>query len=621
MRFGPDILDDIRARLPVSQVVGRRVRLRKQGREWVGLSPFNKEKSPSFFVNDQKGFYHDFSSGKHGDVFTFLMETEGLTFPEAVERLAEEAGVRLPAREAPSPAEFAARERRAGAAEALEIAARFFEDELAAASGKTARDYLVRRGLAPDTVREFRLGYAPGGRTALKDHLKALNVPTEAAVEAGLLVSPEDGSAPYDRFRDRVVIPIHDLKGRVVGFGGRALDPDAKPKYLNSPETPLFKKSELLFNAHRAREAAHKESRLVLVEGYMDVIALWQAGFKPVVAALGTAFNEAHIQNLWRLAAEPVICFDGDRAGLGAAHRAIDKILPELKEGRSFWFAFVPEGQDPDDYVRRHGLSAFAELVKVARPASEVMWERELARAPVDTPERMAGFEARLKQAVASIRDPAVKRLYEQHVRSRIGSFFYRLERDRARRPARPGAPAQPRTVEIAKPRDERVLLALCIEYPDLFADAVEKIMSIEFTEALEGLKLELYRILVAVEPHGPDAFYDRVAPQFAGLMDEVHGEADPQRGRSRGWRLKEAHVWLRAEPPRLLIGRLLSLYLDSLELREIEREIARLRDGAEDADRLLALKRAHGDKLVLNEQERTALDEEVRTYRGSSAA
>jgi DNA primase len=238
------------------------------------------------------------------------------------------------------------------------------------------------------------------------------------------------------------MIPIHDLRGRVVGFGGRALDPEAKPKYLNSPETALFRKSELLFNAHRAREAAHKESRLVLVEGYMDAIALWQAGFKPVVAALGTAFNEAHVQNLWKLAPEPVICFDGDRAGLGAAHRAVDRVIPELKEGRSFWFAFLPDGEDPDDFVRRRGLEAFNALVAGARPLSDVLWDREVGRWPVNTPERMAGFEGRIREAVQAVKDRGVQRRYELHFRVRLASFFYRLEREKVgrRAAAPPGA-------------------------------------------------------------------------------------------------------------------------------------------------------------------------------------
>jgi DNA primase len=625
MRFGPDILDDIRARLPVSQVAGRRVRLKRQGREHVGLSPFNQEKSPSFFVNDQKGFYHDFSSGKHGDIFTFLMETEGLSFPEAVERLAEEAGVRLPARDE-TPQVREAAQRRAGASEALEIAAAFFEAQLRAPEGEAARAYLVKRGISPATIAEFRLGLAPASRTALRDHLRSKNVPAEAALEAGLLIAPDDGGAPYDRFRDRVIIPIHDLRGRVVGFGGRALDPEAKPKYLNSPETPLFKKSELLFNAHRAREAAHKESRLVLVEGYMDAIALWQAGFKPVVAALGTAFNEAHVQNLWKLAPEPVICFDGDRAGLGAAHRAVDRVLPELKEGRSFWFAFLPDGEDPDDFVRRRGLDAFNALVAAARPLSDVLWDREAGRWPVDTPERMAGFEGRIREAVQAVKDRGVQRRYELHFRVRLASFFYRLERERVGRRPAAAAPAA-REIDTARPAVERTLLGLCVEYPDLFEENVERIMPLPLTGALDAFKTELYRVLVEFQPLAAVDFYKRIKPEFFLLLDLVHGEDAPEKGRQRGWRVRELLPILRYHPPAEFVARTLEMFIDIVELRHVEAERdeanARLAESMEPAaeTRLFALLREAqtlADRIRARE---TALDEEARGYRQAGRA
>jgi DNA primase len=625
MRFGPDILDDIRARLPVSQVVARRVRLKRQGREHVGLSPFNQEKSPSFFVNDQKGFYHDFSSGKHGDIFTFLMETEGLSFPEAVERLAEEAGVRLPARDA-TPEVREAAQRRAGAAEALEIAAAFFEAELKGPGGAAARAYLAKRGLSPATIAEFRLGLAPASRTALRDHLRAKNVPAEAALEAGLLIGPDDGGAPYDRFRDRVIIPIHDLRGRVVGFGGRALDPEAKPKYLNSPETPLFRKSELLFNGHRAREAAHKESRLVLVEGYMDAIALWQAGFKPVVAALGTAFNEAHVQNLWKLAPEPVICFDGDRAGLGAAHRAVDRVLPELKEGRSFWFAFLPDGEDPDDFVRRRGLDAFNALVAAARPLSDVLWDREVGRWPVNTPERMAGFEGRIREAVQAVKDRGVARRYELHFRVRLASFFYRLEREKVgRRPD--AAPARPREIDTARPAVERTLLGLCVERPELFEENVERIMPLPLTGALDAFKTELYRVLVEFQPLAAVDFYKRIKPEFFLLLDLVHGEDAPEKGRQRGWRVRELLPILRYHPPAEFVARTLDLFIDLVELRHVEADRdeanARLAESMEPAaeTRLFALLREAqtlADRIKARE---AALDEEARGYRQAGRA
>jgi len=348
MRFPPEFLDEIRARLPVSEVVGRRVKLKRQGREWAGLSPFNREKTPSFFVNDQKGFYHDFSSGKHGDIFTFLMETEGLGFPEAVEQLAGMSGVPLPK---VSPEAEAQSRRRATLHETMEAAARFFEASLASGDGAAARDYLDRRGIRHDTRAAFRMGYAPGRRDALKRHLAGQGIDEALQVEAGLLIRPDDGGPTYDRFRDRVMIPIHDARGRIIAFGGRALG-DVQPKYLNSPETSLFHKGATVFNLHRARQPAFEAGDVIVVEGYMDVISLHQAGLKNVVATMGTAFTEEQVQALWRLAPEPVICFDGDAAGIGAAHRAVERILPHLTAGASFNFAFLPEGSTPTSSSR-----------------------------------------------------------------------------------------------------------------------------------------------------------------------------------------------------------------------------------------------------------------------------
>ena len=302
MAFSATFLDDLRSRVSVSDIVGRKVKLKKSGREWKGLSPFNKERTPSFYVNDQKGFYHDFSSGKHGDVFTFLMETEGLTFPEAVERIAETAGVTLPTVSRETEAFL---ERRKSLYDILELATGFFEASLASRVGATARGYLSDRGVLPATQREFRIGYAPAERYALKEFLGDKGVSVADMIEAGLLVSGDDIAVPYDRFRDRVVIPIHDQRGRVIAFGGRTLKSDVQPKYLNSPETPLFQKSHTVFNFHRARATAQKESMLVAVEGYLDAITVYQAGMKNVVALMGTAFTEEQVQSLWRLAPDP----------------------------------------------------------------------------------------------------------------------------------------------------------------------------------------------------------------------------------------------------------------------------------------------------------------------------
>ncbi|MBB4018000.1 DNA primase [Chelatococcus caeni] len=420
MRFPPSILEEIRARLPVTAVVGKRVRLIKAGREWKGLSPFNAEKTPSFYVNDQKGFYHCFSSGKHGDIFTFLMEVDGLSFPEAVERLAAEAGVTLPKVSREAAAE---EEKRKSLHDVLELAASFFEATLAAREGAKARDYLAGRGLGPDIQRRFRIGYAPADRFALRDHLAAKGVPSEMMVEAGLLVTGEDVAVPYDRFRDRVMFPIADVRGRVIAFGGRAMSADMPAKYLNSPETPLFHKGRLLYNHHHARKAAHDRGAVIAVEGYVDVIALSAAGIHHAVAPLGTALTEEQLALLWRMADEPILCFDGDKAGQRAAFRAIDVALPALQPGKSLRFALLPEGQDPDDLVRSRGPAAMEAVLAQARPLSDMLWARELEAGPLDTPERRAALERRIGEVLGQVRDEVLRRHYRADLMARLGEM------------------------------------------------------------------------------------------------------------------------------------------------------------------------------------------------------
>src|SRR4051812_15811326 len=417
MRFPPQFLDELRARLPVSEVAGRRVKLRKTGREFVGLSPFNKEKSPSFTVNDQKGFYHDFSSGKHGDIFGFVMETEGVAFPEAVERLAQMAGVPMPKF---SKEEEARDEKRKTLHEVMELAAKFFEATLAGRGGAKARGYLADRSLDATTQLKFRLGYAPGERFALKEHLGSQGVTVEDMVETGLLISGDDIPVPYDRFRDRVMFPITDFRGRIIAFGGRALSADAPAKYLNSPETPLFHKGSNLYNGAAARLAVHDGAALVVVEGYVDVIALVLAGYPASVAPLGTALTEDQLGLLWKMADEPILCFDGDKAGQRAAFRAVDMAMPRLKPGKSLRFAMLPDGQDPDDLYRSGGREAIAEVLGGARPLAEMLWSRETEAASFDTPERRAAFEARVNEVVRSIGDESVRKYYGQDFSARL---------------------------------------------------------------------------------------------------------------------------------------------------------------------------------------------------------
>ncbi|MDI1363374.1 MAG: DNA primase, partial [bacterium] len=381
MRFDDRFLEELKTRLRPSDVIGKSVKLRRQGREYAGLSPFTKEKSPSFFVNDDKGFYHCFSSGKHGDIISFLQETERLTFTEAIERLAAEAGMSLPE---PDPRAAFEDKKRAGLGDWMELAVAWFEAELRRPVGQAARAYLERRGLPESEWSRFHIGFAPNSRTGLKDYLIAKGAQPGDLVEAGVLIAPEDGGAPYDRFRDRIIFPITDTRGKAVSFGGRAMDPAARAKYLNGPETSLFHKGRLLYGLYEARKILHAaqaaaptgDNPMVVVEGYMDVIACHRAGVA-AVAAMGTAMTEEQMEVLWRLHPEPTLCFDGDKAGQRAASRAMDRALPLLKPGRSFRFSLVSGGKDPDDVLREQGPAALRAQLAATTPFVEQLWNRE----------------------------------------------------------------------------------------------------------------------------------------------------------------------------------------------------------------------------------------------------
>ncbi len=421
MRFTPQFLEELRARLPVSEVVGRRVKLKKSGREWRGLSPFQQEKTPSFFVNDQKQAWFDFSSGKNGNIFDFLMQTEGVSFPEAVERLANMAGLPLPA-VTPDAARHEAR--RKTLHDVMDLAAKFFESTLASRNGAKARGYLADRAISPATQVQFRLGYALGDRFALKEHLGAQGISVEDMIETGLLIGGDDIPVPYDRFRDRVMFPITDVRGRVIAFGGRALEKDVPAKYLNSPETPLFHKGDQLYNLSSARQAAHNGSPIVVVEGYVDVIAMVGVGYPASVAPLGTALTENQLALLWKMADEPILCFDGDRAGQKAAWRAADLALPHLAPGKSLRFALLPEGQDPDDLARAGGRAAIDDVIAASRGLADMIWSREIEGGNFATPERRAALEKRIGEISNGIGDEVVRRYYRQDLAERLARMF-----------------------------------------------------------------------------------------------------------------------------------------------------------------------------------------------------
>lgn len=455
MRFTPRFLDELRDRLRLSDYVGRKVKLVRRGRNHTGLCPFHNEKSPSFSVNEDKGFFHCFGCGEHGNVIDFVMKTEGLSFPEAVEKLAGDAGMELPRRDARDEAREKAQK---SLHEIMEMAAAFFEGELRGARGAKARAYLDGRQLSGPIAQRFRLGFSPDTRHSLKDHLAAKGVAVADMVEAGLLVAPDEGGAPYDRFRGRVMFPIADARGRVIAFGGRTLDPDGKPKYLNSPETPLFRKSTVLFNLAPARKAVAAGAPLVAVEGYVDVIALAASGFEGAVAPLGTALTEEHLEQMWRMAPEPILCFDGDKAGVKAAQRGIDLALPLLKPGQSLRLALLPGGQDPDDLIRARGAPAMQEVLNAALPLAEMLWRREVESADLSTPERRAGAEVNLMRLVDSIEDQRVKEHYRTNMRERLRALFApgsgrREGGDRPRPSDRgPRPPFQPRNMRPERP-------------------------------------------------------------------------------------------------------------------------------------------------------------------------
>jgi DNA primase len=570
MRFPPSFLDELRARLPVSEVVGRRVKLKKAGREWKGLSPFTKEKTPSFFVNDQKMAWFDFSSGKNGNIFDFVMLTEGLTFPEAVERLAAEAGVPLPK---VSPEDIAREQRQRTLYDVLELAAKFFQTSLASPKGARARGYLSDRGIQPATQVEFQMGYAPADRFALKEHLGAQGVPVSDMIEAGLLIAGQDIPVPYDRFRDRIIIPIHDQRGRVIAFGGRALDDQVQPKYLNSPDTVLFHKGSVVFNFHRARRPAHDDGSVVVVEGYMDAIAIYQAGLKCVVATMGTAFTEAQIATLWRLSTEPVVCFDADPAGISAAHRSIDRILPALKVGRTFRFAFIESGKDPDELIREKGIEAFRSVLGRSLPLWDVLWERE-TNADIRTPDAQAALEQKLYGIIRTITDTAVHKAYFRMCRLQLLDLFWQIAR-KSRAPAHSGLINR----ELKAPQDrvQKVLLGLLVHYPDLVDEKSDEVSAVHFAPRFEEFRKALCDLLIMQNEVSVQIIYSHLKPAFYEVLEEVHGESTEHR--RWGHRLLEMFPIVKADPPREFISECIDHFVHVLRVEQTAQDIEYLRE------------------------------------------
>jgi DNA primase len=438
MRYGEGLLDEIRQRTDLVALVGRRVKLTRKGRVMWGCCPFHGEKSPSFKVENERRTYKCFGCGKGGDAFRWLIETEGLSFPEAVEKLAGEAGVELPKW---SPEDEAREQKRKSLYDIVELAAKFYEEQLLGANGREARDYLKGRGLDGAAAKQFRLGYAPSGNNALINHLTSHNVTQDDIIAAGLAKPADDGRPMRDFFFNRVMFTITDGRGRAIAFGARALDPDAKPKYINTGETALFSKGNQLYNFATARAAAIKSGTIIVAEGYMDVIALVRAGFAHAVAPLGTALTEDQLHLLWRTAPEPILAFDGDAAGLKAAHRAAHLALPYLKAGYSLRFAFLPSGEDPDSFIAANGAGAMTLLLDQAVPLSQLLWRIETEGKDISTPERRAGLEHNLREITDRITDAKVADYYRRGFDELVFNSF----KKRQQAPAAPGrGPARP---------------------------------------------------------------------------------------------------------------------------------------------------------------------------------
>ncbi len=510
--YPPGFLEELKARAPVSEVVGRRVKLARHGREFTGLSPFNSEKTPSFTVNDAKGFFHCFSSGEHGDVFSFLMKTEGLSFPEAVEAVANLVGMDVPKA---TPEERHRAERAKGLREAVEMAAHYFETQLRLPIGQEAMAYLKRRGLAEPTIRRFRLGYAPADRMSLLAALRREGFDDDVSVEAGLARRGDDGHV-FGYFKDRIIYTIADAQGRPIGFGARALG-DAQPKYLNSPEGPLFHKGETLYGLDLAREPAHKAGEIIVVEGYMDTIALAEAGFPNVVAPLGTAVTETQIKRLWRIAAAPVLCMDGDTAGRRAAGRAALRALPILEPGRTLKFALLNGGQDPDDLLRADGPTAIRAAIEKTVNLVDIVWQDALAEIDPRQPEERAALDKRLHDLAREVADPTVRHHMTEEFRARLRGLFQpprgpasSSSRFPGRFPDRRGKsqpsptkfrhPASPAGAVGTELREARVLYGCCLR-PELAEPLTERLGLILFTDGeLDRLRRALVEVL-ANEP------------------------------------------------------------------------------------------------------------------------
>ena len=485
-------LDELRSRVSIAEVVGAKVKLVRKGKEYTGLCPFHNEKTPSFTVNEAKGFYHCFGCGQHGDIIKFEMEANGLPFMDAVTKLANKVGLKVPQFSHENPEET---QKRSSWYEIMELAAGYFEKNLRLTGGRRAMEYLNIRGFDEDIIKKFRLGYAPDNN-GLRAWLASKNVRESDMVELGLAVVSEKNGKFYDFFRDRVIIPIMDKNNRVIAFGGRVMG-DAQPKYLNSPDTPVFNKRRVLYNLNHARDKAFEARRIIICEGYMDVIAQAKYGFDYAVAPLGTALTEEQIAEAWKICPEPTLCFDGDSAGVRAAMRSIDRALPILKAGYSLQYVFLPDKMDPDEFLKAKGAEEYAKMLADTVPLADLLWRKNEESQPAETPEQKALFEKNILEEVGKIADEKVRGYYLQDVKRRLYEKFRSAtmpQREKRENETAKKSTSRCRHQPIKMSLDERVakfIAAAMLCHPELIGEYEEKIGMFEIQNEVLHLLLE----------------------------------------------------------------------------------------------------------------------------------
>ena len=491
MSLPPGFLEELRARISVSQVVGRKVSWdmkksnQSKGDMWAPC-PFHQEKTASFHVDDRKGFYYCFGCHAKGDAISFVKETENVNFIEAVEILAKEAGLQMPQQDPLAKEKSSYRDE---LFKIMELSVRFYQRSLSSAKGERAREYIKSRQLTSKIIDDFELGFAANNRTDLFDYLSDKNIPEQHIIDTGMCLRPDDGGTVYDRFRDRIMYPIRDSRGRCIAFGGRAMSKNARAKYLNSPETKLFDKGRSLYNFSTARAALNSQSSLIVAEGYMDVIALSQANFKASVAPLGTAITKDQLTLIWRISPEPVIALDGDRAGIGAAYRLVDVALPLIETGKTIKFALMPEGYDPDDLIKERGRDAMQNFVDQSISLADLLWRRETDGFSFNNPEARADLDKRLDLALSNIRDRQLKYHYQQHFKDlkwdaftkKSGKKSSAIQDNTSARTAVKGSFIANSDKKNFISLKEKVILAILVKYPNLIERNKEKLMAMEW--------------------------------------------------------------------------------------------------------------------------------------------